>query len=398
MRILIIDNDPKELTELKRALCEPQYDWEMVFQTTPPSLDSKQEPLYDAIVLAERGGLPAAKTFLVSLAQQFPSAVRIMLVEQGGQLFHESVGLAHQFLARPCEPKMLNEAIERAKVLRNLLANSKLRELVSQVKALPTIPDIYVDVLRELRTEDPSVVKLSYLISQDPGLCAKLMQMANSSFFGLQGNVTNPADAIFHLGMSAVKQLVLSIGILTSFENKPTAMTFNRLWNHSWATGALARKLAQREVMSDNAVENAFLCGLLHDVGKLLLATGLSAEYARVQQHHRREHIQIWQAELEILGSTHAEVGAYLLGLWGLPTRMIEAVAAHHLPAADKGKKFSLITALHVADCLDQEKRNADPFVCPSRIDMAYLRELGLTDHVEDWRKIAQNASLQKAA
>jgi HD-like signal output (HDOD) protein len=144
-------------------------------------------------------------------------------------------------------------------------------------------------------------------------------------------------------------------------------------------------------------IENAFLSGLLHDVGKLVLATGLRTEYTKVQQHRWRTQVQLSQAELELLGATHAEIGAYLLGLWGLPTKLIEAVAMHHRPVADKKKKFSLVTALHVADCLEQETRS-DPQVCASKMNMAYLAELGLVDRIEDWRKVAFEGKLQKAA
>jgi HD-like signal output (HDOD) protein len=394
-RILLITGDSQEMAELKRGFRNCSFDWEISFQSSLPSPDAKTEPC-DVVVLSEGPEISAVKA-LTQLSQQFPNAVRILMVKPGSQMSQDKVCLAHQYLAKPCEPNFLNEAIDRAKFLRDLLANAKFRNLVSQVKALPTMPSIYVEVMRELRTEDPSVIKLSYLISQDPGMCAKLIQMVNSPFFGLQGNVTNPADAIFHLGMNAVKQLVLSIGILTSFENKPGVIAFDRLWSHSWATGALARKLAQREMLPDPVIENAFLSGLLHDVGKLVLATGLRTEYTKVQQHRWRTQVQLSQAELELLGATHAEIGAYLLGLWGLPTKLIEAVATHHRPVADKKKKFSLVTALHVADCLEQETRS-DPQVCCSKLDMAYLAELGLVDRIEDWRKVAFEGKVQKAA
>ncbi len=399
IRILLVDDEPLVLAELKRDLGDACADWDMSFaESGAKALELMTQSAFDVVVADDvMPGTTGAK-LLNYVAEQFPDAVRILVSEQSNQgAMPQFVGPAHQYLSKPCEADVLRDAVQRAFVLRDFLTDEKLKRLVSQVQTLPMVPTVYNEVLKELRNEDPSVIKLGHLISQDLGMCAKLLQLVNSPFFGLPENVTNPGEAILYLGINTVKRLVLSIGILNGFDTKLNVISFDRLWSHCWATGALAKDLAEIESLNARAADHAFLCGLLHDVGKLVLATGLPKEYPDVVQHQRRNRVPLWQAELELLGSTHAEVGAYLLGLWGLPTPLVEAVARHHRPTADDTKSFTLTTALHVANCLHHEKDAGGVNIAPSQLDMAYLTELELQDRVEIWRKELGNSSLREA-
>jgi putative nucleotidyltransferase with HDIG domain len=176
------------------------------------------------------------------------------------------------------------------------------------------------------------------------------------------------------------------VGIMISFQTNARIIAFDQLWNHSWATGVLAKSLAEIELGDAHVADQAFLGGLLHDVGKLVLATGLAEEYAQVVRHQRRQRLPLGQAELELLGATHAEVGAYLLGLWGMPTPLVEAVALHHRPTVQDSPHFTLATALHVANGLLHEHAPGPPGSVPSQLDMGYLAQLELHHRVRVWR------------
>ena len=134
--------------------------------------------------------------------------------------------------------------------------------------------------------------------------------------------------------------------------------------------------------------DQCFLAGLLHDVGQLILATGLPEEYAMVLQKAKEQNLPVGKVEKEHFGATHADVGAYLLGLWGLPNPIIEAVALHHCPAQCVVQEFSLVIAVHVADVFvhEQSKSNTE-FPLPV-MDLALLTRLGLADRIETWRTV----------
>ena len=192
------------------------------------------------------------------------------------------VGSAHQYLSKPCEPTVLRDTVVRAFVLRNIIADEKLKKIVSQIQTLPTVPSLYLEMLKELRSDDPSVVHLGHLISQDLGMCAKMLQLVNSAFFGLSQNISNPGEAIIYLGVNTVKNVVLSLQVFSGFESKVKNFPLDRLWSHSWATGNLAKTLAETENLDAQAVDQAFIAGLLHDVGKLILASSMPDRYCGI--------------------------------------------------------------------------------------------------------------------
>ncbi len=136
--------------------------------------------------------------------------------------------------------------------------------------------------------------------------------------------------------------------------------------------------------------EDAYTAGLLHDLGKLLLASNLGEEYRRVLELARDEQTPLWQMEERELQATHAEIGGYLLGRWGMPVPLIEAVAFHHRPGALQEPSFSLLTAVHAADVLENELRSGATPWPAAALDGSYLRQVGLMDRLARWRDIAQ--------
>jgi HD-like signal output (HDOD) protein len=214
-------------------------------------------------------------------------------------------------------------------------------------------------------------------------MTAKVLQLANSAFFGRTRQVSHLDEAISYLGLNTLKALALSADAMEAFQ--PTrdiaGFSIERLQAHTGLTARIARELVEAGRDGDSAVAAA----LIHDVGILVLASRAPEYLAAVLERAEREGRALFEVEREERGFTHADVGAHLLGLWGLPPAIVEAVAYHHRPAAAHGVKMDAVTAVHVACVL------ADESVL--ELDMEHLERIGVSDEViARWRGIAAAA------
>jgi HD-like signal output (HDOD) protein len=211
--------------------------------------------------------------------------------------------------------------------------------------------------------------------------------MVNSAFFGLPQAMANPTEATIYLGVEIVKALVLSIKAFSQFEQtKVKSFSLDHIWHHSWRVGLWARWIAMAERQEQKVRYQCFSGGLLHDIGKLVLASGLPAAFQAAMDRAQQDQIPVWQAEQETFGASHAEVGAYLLGLWGLQNPVVEAVALHHRPAQSLNQTFGPLTTVHVANALEHEMRLHSTEGPEAHVARDYLGALGLSERWEFWR------------
>lgn len=391
--ILFVDDEPRVLQGLQRQLRSMRNEWEMNFvENAQTALDWLAARPVDVIVSDMMMPVMDGSQLLTEVSRRHPNTVRIVL---SGHTEREAVlrlvGPAHQYLTKPCDADELRAAIARAFALRDLLRNERLKQLATRVKCLPTLPSLHQQLAEELQREEPSLEKVGEIISRDIGMTSKILQLVNSAFFGLAQPVNNPAEAAMYLGLNTVRSLVLSVQIFSQFNQRDCKLfSLDALARHSWLTGAYARRLAHAERKDSKLVEQCFLAGLLHDVGQLILVAGLHEEYAQVLQTAKDHNTPVWQVEQEHFGATHADVGAYLLALWGLPNPIIEAVALHHRPAACIAPGFSPVVGVHVADVLVHEKPGVKTEWPLPPLDKGYLAKIGLADRIETWRSMCQ--------
>ena len=389
--LLFVDDEPKVLQGLQRQLHAMRKEWNMNFiEGGQKALDFMAAHPVDVIVSdMVMPGMDGSQ-LLTEVTKRHSNTVRIVL---SGHAEREAVmrlvGPAHQYLAKPCDAEELRNAIARAFALRDLLCNEQLKQLATCVRCLPSLPALYHQLTAEFQKEEPSMERIGEIISRDIGMTAKILQLVNSAFFGLPQPINNPTDAVLYLGSTTVRSLVLSLQVFSQFDQQSNqSFSLDALAHHCWMTGVVARRVAEAEQKDIKMRDQCFLAGLLHDVGQLILATGLPEEYKQVMQIAKHQNLPLGQAEQEHFGATHADVGAYLLGLWGLPNPIIEAVAMHHCPSLCVVQEFSPVIAVHVADVFVHEQSGTNTELPPPVMDLAHLTALGLADRIETWRTV----------
>lgn len=400
MHILFVDDEPEILAGLKRMLRDYRNSWDIEFAKSGfEALEKISNNSYDVLVtdicMAKMDGVELLK----HAVERSPDTIRIVL---SGQIDEKRVlqitTLAHQYISKPCDVEKLKSVIARSCMLKNILRDDSLKRLVSQTKTLPSLPHVYTKLLEELQSEHASMHVVAELISQDIGMTAKLMQMVNSSFFGIPRQIESPQHAAVLLGLNVLKPLVLSAGIFSQFHADGFGgHSMEVLVQRSLAVSHLAGEIAKTYTDDKIQIENSMLGGLMHDVGQLLLLNNLKEEYVQVLCMANNDEIPLHKIELARFGSTHAEVGAYLLSTWGLPDPVVEAVAFHHHPLRNRVIGLTPLTAVHAANALEYELQATDGYTYDHAISTKYLDQLGMMDKLPMWRDIASNHYMEEA-
>jgi HD-like signal output (HDOD) protein len=232
------------------------------------------------------------------------------------------------------------------------------------------------------------------IVSKDIAICAKVLQLANSGFFGAARRVASIQQAVTVLGTATIRNLALSVEVFRAFEKAEAVPGFSpqALQDHALLTASIASRLLPNRQES----EDAFSAGMLHDVGQLVLAAAAPARLAEPLKVAHARGVPLHVAEHEQFGITHAEVGAYLLGLWGLPYPIIEAVAFHHAPDRVAHERFDVLTAVHVANLLAVEQAGPAMSRPTDALDTAadYLESLGIVPDLPGWRSMAAEQAM----
>ncbi|MHC4871566.1 MAG: HDOD domain-containing protein [Planctomycetota bacterium] len=229
-----------------------------------------------------------------------------------------------------------------------------LDSLAGSIKSIPTLPEVYCKVSDMLENPKVSASSVAEIISRDPSLTAKLLKLVNSAFYGLPQQVSTLTHALVLMGFSTVKSLILTMGLTDIFKASDNA-DFSRadFWAHCFGTGMMAKSIALR--MRLNNVEEIFIQGLLHDIGKIVLDKYAHEEFNKVLTFTRENDCLFVEAEEKILGFTHAEVGAITVKTWNLPDNICNSVKYHHNPlAADNTSEEAAL--MNLADILCRAK------------------------------------------
>ena len=388
-RLLFVNVDAGWFQTVERELMRLESRWGcQSVNTVEQATTVLQEESYHALVLSAAVANDAALNS--AFATSAPTSVRIVLCS-GNDRAETARWNAAGLNPLPLSTDAANLAAQVNRIARvqEWLTDVGMKKLLAQCRKLPAIPKLYSQVTAELASPNGSIDVVAQHIAQDPVMTAKLLQVVNSAFFALGREVTNATEAVMFLGAERTRSLILLAGVFTQFENvKCPGFSAEQIWNHSLQVGNLARTVAMAETKNAKTAEAAFTAGLVHDMGKLILAANVPAMCQAIEQIHDNKKVTQRAAELQVLGTTHAELAACLMGNWALPLPVLEAVAWHHAPTRSADTGFSLLTAVLVGDVFAYEMGcGSGGSALPEKFDHAYLDQIELGDRRNDWRK-----------
>jgi HD-like signal output (HDOD) protein len=349
--ILFVDDETLVLEGLRSRLRRLSGQWNMDFVTSGAlAIEQMQQRAYDVVVTDMRMPGMDGAALLEIVSARWPQAIRIVL--SGYSEIQQTVRLvpfAHQYLSKPCQPQQLENVIARCLLLHGLLNEPRLRAMVGRIRKLPSLPSVYVALQSAARDENVTLAEVAKLVSTDSALAARVLQIVNSAFFRLGRRISSIEQAVSYLGFAAIRNLTLSVEIFSRWPHEACAeLGLAELQAHAHSVAAAAGSLVVRTPLADDTM----LAGLLHDIGYWVLAQECPEELAKAVELAVSRPLPLYAAETEILGASHAEIGAYLLGIWGLPYSVVEAVAHHHRPDRVAHTEFDVLAAVVIGHSL----------------------------------------------
>ncbi|MCK5124612.1 MAG: HDOD domain-containing protein [candidate division Zixibacteria bacterium] len=275
--------------------------------------------------------------------------------------------------------------------------NSDLRQRIAKIETLPTLPEIYNQLVSELSSDNVSMKRVASIVSQDVAISAKLLQVVNSAFFGLSTEIQSVQQTVNYLGIDTVKGVVLSAGVYAGAADCAGIPGFSpaELYKRGVAVGSKARFIAYSLGLARNQIDNALTAGLLHDVGKLVLLAGFADEFKAACNHSEKDNIPLHIAEEKVLGANDAAIGGFLLSSWGLSISVIQAVDLHYEPSKGKAPELDTTAAVHLAYASEHNQKHSRTDVTHTAFDTTYTDALGITDQLAQFEDLTAEAVTQ---
>lgn len=338
-RILFVDDELNILAGLRRSLWNLRKQWDMVFaEGAAEALRQCAAAPFDAVVSDARMPGMEGSELLGEVMRQYPNTVRIVL---SGQCSRESVlqcvGVAHQFLSKPCDAATLKSAIQRLCEIRDFFHDSGTRRAISCVQCLPSQRSHYQDLAAEMSSERATLGRVAEIVACDVAMSAKVLQLVSSGFFGSPQRVADATHAVTLLGLDTMRALWTSAHTFQPCSPGAHEAEVDALTEQSRAVAGMAKHIAQTLTEDRHLINDAYLSGMLHAVGTLALDS--PSESPR--------------------GDEEPDPGGYLAALWGLPDTVVQAIAYQDIPHACPGQPSVPLTALHAARTL--LARSANP-------------------------------------
>jgi HD-like signal output (HDOD) protein len=383
-RIMFVDDEPNVLDGLRNLLRKQRSEWDMLFATSgAAALEELAKQRVDVIVSDMRMPRMDGAELLTRVRELYPETARIVL---SGHAERDAIArvasVAHQFLSKPANAGSVKAVIERVCQFQALMRDEGIRRVVGTLDRLPSLPDIYWQLVRATENPETSIADIGKLVERDPAMSVKVLQLANSAYFGLPQKTESIARAVTYLGVENLKGLLVAAHVFGSGMFPETeGLTSSQLRDSALMTATLARQIVKDPKLGDAA----FAAGIMRDVGQIVLARDPSKRYSEVLREAKKTGAPVHVVESCVLGVTHGIVGAYLLGVWGLPFILAEAVAHHAAPSEVTEGNTDLLAAVHLADGLvSAVLENRDPMTSPE-LDLPFLERTGLAAAIPEW-------------
>jgi putative nucleotidyltransferase with HDIG domain len=389
--ILLAVADAQALADITQALGDG---WESISAANEAdALAQLEQRTFDALLVDFNLGSPDASQLLDQALAKRPETIRFLLAHEADlALVAAYVSGPHEILPKPVEPASLKSRIERGVAPTDPNHNQSEGDLGASASASPAVPAVYAEVLKALDLPDVTKRQVGEIIAADAALTAEVLGLTKSAYLGLPGNVTDPVQAVEALGLETVKALVMALRFLAEHSQlKPGYLSLEKMWQHSTNVAHRARDLMLFETKDRALAAEALVAGLLHDLGKVVLASNFDDLYGRVHSLARKQPVALWDIEKEMFGASHGEIGACLVGMWNMPSSVVQAVAFHHEPPVGEDQHLTPLAAVHIANVLEHEIQSNDEFQVAPVISMALLNDIGLLQRLPVWRAVFAN-------
>ena len=389
--ILLAVADPQALVEIRQALGDG---WEAIpVSNEADALAQLEQRSFDALLVDFNLGSPDASQLLSQALEKRPETIRFLLAYEADlALVAAEVSGPHEILPKPVEPASLKNRIESSFAPADSNCNASGGDPGNGTSASPAVPAVYSEVLKAIESQGVTPSQVGEIIAENAALTSEVLRLSNSAYLGLHHVITDPEEAVESMGLETVRALVMALRFLAEHSQlKSGYLSLEKIWQHSANVAQLARDLMLFETKDRMLAAEALVAGLLHDLGKVVLATNFDDMYGRVHSLARKQPVALWDIEKEMFGANHGEIGGCLVGMWNMPSSVVEAAAFHHEPPLGEHQQLTPLAAVHIANVLEHQMRPNEEFRVAPAISTAYLNEIGLLQRLPVWHAVFAN-------
>ncbi len=396
--ILFVDDNDNVISGIQRQLRAYREQWSVYFATCgKQALELMQHQPIDLIVSDMMMPEMRGDELLKKVAEAHPATVRIILSGYADEdTLSRGLEVAHQYLTKPCSAETLRDAITQVFKTQEYVSNPHIAAEVGEASHLPSLPKIYHDLNAAIADDRVTNMQIAEIFAKDMVLSAKLLHLVNSPYFGLQRAVSNLNDAINLIGLKKLNSLVLSVHIKTAFPFSDPEMEhyMEYLWQDASRVAELARLMALSEQQTGDKPDQAYIGGLLHNMGLLIFMSRGGDKFKMLREQTNRSKTPVAVLETQIFGFTRFAAAAYVLSLWKIPSLIVESILWQNAPSASDHQTFNELTAVHVAASLmkpPERPSNDRLFEIP--LDEGYLLRIGRLHRLADWQTLAEKVT-----
>ena len=398
--ILFVDDNDNVIQGLKRQLRPFRDEWQLYFaNNAEAALAVMENQPIDLIVSDMLMPDIRGEELLLTIKQLYPATIRIIFSGYSDETtLKKALEVAHQYFCKPCNIETLRESISQIFQIQTTIDNPRIIQSLGDPSQLPSLPKIYHDINAAIASETSTVVALADIFARDMVLSARLLQLVNSPYFGIRQRISSLSEAIGMVGIKMLNNLVLSLHIKNAFPVTDPKMLgyLEYLWQDAWQVASLAKCISLAENQPEDRPDQAYLGGLLHNLGLLVFMSRGSDQLKTFMHEVKNSKTPVHQLERQTFGFTRYEAAAYLLSLWKIPPRIIESVLLQNTPNDSDYDGMNALTAVHVAAyLLKPSGRNECDRLFEIDLDQDYLQRIHKIQRLPHWQTLAETTLAQ---